>query len=96
MRAITYVNARREGTSIQRARDAVRVPVREYRVTVEGELSDRVGAAFAGMTLRRTHGNTVLEGPVRDQAELHGILQRVSSLGLTLLSAAVTDESVRP
>ncbi|HEX5191852.1 MAG TPA: hypothetical protein VFW09_03555 [Solirubrobacteraceae bacterium] len=72
------------------------MPVREYRVTVEGELSDRVGAAFAGMTLRRTHGNTVLEGPVRDQAEFQGILQRVSSLGLTLLSAAVTDDVDRP
>ncbi|MBV8988056.1 MAG: hypothetical protein JO372_05790 [Solirubrobacterales bacterium] len=70
--------------------------VREYRVTVEGELSDRVAAAFAGMTLTRTHGNTVLEGPVRDQAELQGILQRVSSLGLTLLSAAAIDEPDGP
>ncbi len=68
------------------------VSVREYRLTVEGELSDRVAAAFAGMTLTRMRGNTVLEGPVRDQAELQGILQRVSSLGLTLLSAAAVDE----
>ena len=68
------------------------MPHLAYRLTVDGELSDRVGAAFEGMTLTRTAGKTVLEGPVRDQAELQGILQRVSALGLTLLSAAAIDE----
>jgi hypothetical protein len=71
------------------------VSVRNYRLTVEGELSDRVAAAFAGMTLTRIHGTTVLEGPVRDQAELQGMLQRVSSLGLTLISAAAIDSPRR-
>ena len=71
------------------------VPSREYRLTVEGELSDRVRPAFEGMTLTHEHGNTVLVGIVRDQAELQGLLQRVSELGLTLLSAVVTGEEVR-
>jgi hypothetical protein len=39
------------------------------------------------MKLKHVDGTTVLTGPVRDQAELQGILQRVSDLGLTLLSA---------
>jgi hypothetical protein len=34
----------------------------------------------------------VLCGPVRDQAELHGLLRRLSDLGLTLLSANAMDE----
>ena len=34
----------------------------------------------------------MLVGVVRDQAELHGILQRISDLGLTLLSARAMDE----
>lgn len=63
-----------------------------YRLTVEGELSDRVGPAFEGMTLTRTHGTTELEGPVRDQAELQAMLRRVSDLGLTLLSATAIEE----
>jgi hypothetical protein len=63
----------------------------EYRLTVEGELSDSVSSAFSGMTLTRTAGKTILEGPVRDQAELQGLLQRVSDLGLTLISAAAID-----
>jgi len=72
------------------------VPEREYRLTVEGELSDRMCPAFQRMTLTRERGNTVLAGPVRDQAELQGLLQRVSDLGLTLLSAiAVEDETAR-
>jgi hypothetical protein len=44
------------------------------------------------MTLRHEQGNTVLFGPVRDQAELQGLLQRVSDLGLILLSATSTDK----
>jgi hypothetical protein len=67
------------------------VPTREYSLVVEGELSDERGSFFEGMTLTRKHGNTVLVGQVRDQAELQGLLQRISSLGLTLLSASATD-----
>jgi hypothetical protein len=68
------------------------MPTREYRLVVEGELSDRAGRAFEGMTLRREDGKTKLVGPVRDQAELQGLLQRVSALGLTLLSLTASDE----
>lgn len=63
------------------------MPSRQYRLIVEGELSDHVEAAFDGMTMTRDEGNTILEGPVRDQAELQGLLRRVSDFGLTLLSA---------
>ena len=69
---------------------------REWRLTVEGELSDRAGQAFAGMALTHEKGNTVLVGRIRDQAELHGHLQRVSDLGLTLLDATVVDEPRHP
>jgi hypothetical protein len=68
------------------------MPDRKYRLTVEGELSDRAGHSFEGMTLTREEGKTVLVGRVRDQAQLHGLLQRVSDLGLTLLDATVIDE----
>jgi hypothetical protein len=69
------------------------VPGREYRLVVEGELSDTLAPAFEGMALTRDHGTTVLVGTVRDQAELQGILQRVSGLGLTLLSAVAVGEA---
>jgi hypothetical protein len=65
--------------------------VREYSLVVEGELTDDLGTTFAGMTLTRNEGKTLLVGQVRDQAELQGLLQRISNLGLTLLSATTTD-----
>jgi hypothetical protein len=68
------------------------MPKRSYRVTVQGELSDNLKPAFPGMTLTRTHGNTTLTGDIRDQAELQGLLQRVSGLGLTLLEAKTVDD----
>ena len=71
------------------------MPVREYRFVVEGELSDELGSAFAGMTLTRKGGQTLLVGQVRDQAELQGLLQRICNLGLTLVSARQKDEDER-
>jgi hypothetical protein len=69
---------------------------RNYRLTVQGELSDNLAAVFPGLTLTRAEGNTELTGNVRDQAELHGLLRRVSDLGLTLLEAKVIDGRPRP
>jgi hypothetical protein len=68
---------------------------RTYRLEAEGELSDQTGRLFDGMSLRRTHGNTVLVGVVRDQAELHGLLKRFADLGLTLLSVDTIDGEAR-
>jgi hypothetical protein len=65
--------------------------VRTYRLEAEGELSDQLGCLFEGMSLTHDHGNTVLVGLVRDQAELHGLLQRFADLGLTLLSVDAID-----
>jgi hypothetical protein len=60
---------------------------RTYRLVVDGELGDHLESSFPGMKLTRIHGDTELVGPVRDQAALQGLLQRVSDLGLTLLEA---------
>jgi hypothetical protein len=65
--------------------------VQTYRLEAEGELSEQLGHVFKGMTLTHDHGNTVLVGLVRDQAELHGLLQRFADLGLTLVSVGAID-----
>jgi len=64
---------------------------RVYSLTVEGELSDEMALAFEGMSLRRETGRTVLVGPVRDRAHLQELLQRISGLGLALLSVTAAD-----
>ena len=58
-----------------------------YRITIKGALDESWSAWFDGLAI--THdadGDTTLEGAVRDQAALHGLLARVRDLGLTLLA----------
>jgi hypothetical protein len=68
------------------------MPACDYRVVVDGELSDDIGRAFEGMSLSRENGTTVLVGTMRDQAQLQAVLQRISDLGLTLLSVRALDD----
>ena len=70
------------------------MPRRSYRLTIEGELGELGREVFAGASARTERGNTVVV--VRDQAELFGLVQRISDLGLTMLSATQTDEPARP
>ena len=48
-----------------------------YELVVRGELGDRFALVFEGMTLERVAGRTVLRGEVRDQAHLHGLIERI-------------------
>jgi hypothetical protein len=57
-----------------------------YQLVVDGELSDRFSYLFEGMTLARVNGTTVITGPVMDQAQLFGLIDRVQEVGLVLLS----------
>jgi hypothetical protein len=58
-----------------------------YEIRIEGRLSSRWATRFDGMTLTvGDDGTTVIEGPVVDQAALHGLLNRLGDLGLPLLS----------
>jgi hypothetical protein len=56
-----------------------------YRIVVRGRLSERFSTAFAGMSLEPGDGTTTLSGPVEDQSQLFGLLERVRSLGLELV-----------
>jgi len=57
-----------------------------YSIVVEGELGPRYASAFAGMTLRAHDGETEITGPIIDPSHLHGLLERIAGLGLTLHS----------
>ena len=59
--------------------------IRTYQLTVDGELGDHMASAFPGMTLSHGDGTTTLSGEMQDQAELQGVLRRLSDLGLTLI-----------
>jgi hypothetical protein len=63
-----------------------------YEIRLKGHLDPRWTAWFDGMTLTTTRdGSTVIEGPVVDQAALHGLLRKVRDIGLPLLSLTQID-----
>ncbi len=58
-----------------------------YEIRVQGHLDERLFHRFEGLTITLTPaGETILAGPVIDQAALYGLLNRIRDLGLELLS----------
>ena len=57
----------------------------DYEIRIKGRLSDSLLTAFEGLTTTAQPVETVLYGPVQDQAALYGLLDRIQSLGLELV-----------
>ena len=57
-----------------------------YKIVVEGELGPRYRAAFHPMQIEAHDGATAIVGPIQDQADLQGLLDTVTALGLSLVS----------
>ncbi|MEZ4865559.1 MAG: hypothetical protein R3C14_29885 [Caldilineaceae bacterium] len=56
-------------------------------IRIKGHLADRWANWFAGLTITLTaNGDTLLTGPVIDQAALYGLLRKVQDLGMPLLA----------
>lgn len=59
-----------------------------YEIRVKGHLGSQWTEWFGGMTITlEDNGDTLLTGPVMDQAALHGLLRKVRDLGMPLISA---------
>jgi hypothetical protein len=58
-----------------------------YAIRIKGHLDARWAARFEGLTLTlEDNGDTLLTGPVVDQAALHGLLRKVRDLAMPLVS----------
>jgi hypothetical protein len=57
----------------------------DYEIRIRGRVSPALLARFEGMSSQVEPVETVLHGPVRDQAELHGMIALIRSLGLELV-----------
>jgi hypothetical protein len=58
-----------------------------YQIRIKGHLGRQWADWFEGLTITlEDNGETLLTGPVVDQAALHGLLKRVRDLGMPLLS----------
>ena len=62
-----------------------------YTIKVEGCLDKKWADWFEGMAVRHEGQMTVLEGPIVDQAALHGLLARIRDLNLILISVQRTE-----
>jgi hypothetical protein len=60
---------------------------RLYAIRIKGQLHEQWATWFAGMILTfEASGETLLTGPVVDQAALYGLLRKVRDLGMPLIS----------
>jgi hypothetical protein len=59
-----------------------------YQIRIEGHLGPKWTAWFGDVSITpEDNGETLLTGPVVDQAALHGLLRKVRDLGMPLISA---------
>jgi hypothetical protein len=65
-----------------------------YQIRIQGGLDSTWSDWFAGLTIsRQAGGETVMTGPIVDQAALHGLLSKIRDLNLPLLSVVRVDPS---
>ena len=58
-----------------------------YQIRLEGQLGSEWAEWFGGLTITLAdNGETLLTGPVIDQAALYGVLKKIRDLGLPLIS----------
>ena len=73
----------------QRCHSEERPP--QYEICIKGHLDPRWSPWFEGFAIAlKDNGETLLSGPVIDQAALYGVLIKVRDLGLPLVSVMPT------
>ena len=60
-----------------------------YEIRIKGHLDDQWSDWFGGLTITlEDNGDTLITGPVIDQAAFHGLLKKVRDLGMPLVSVS--------
>jgi hypothetical protein len=62
-----------------------------YEIRIEGILGERWTAWFEGLQVSSDGTDTLLSGPLADQAALHGVLAKIGDLGMRLISVRRVD-----
>jgi hypothetical protein len=67
--------------------------MQHVEIRVKGRIDDHWSDWFDDLTITHTDQNeTVLTGPIVDQAALHGLLAKLRDLGLPIVSVNLSDE----
>jgi hypothetical protein len=67
-----------------------------YRVVVRGRLGEHLVGALGQLDIDSRPGQTALTGTFADQAQLHGLLDRLRDLGIHLISINPVDPGSAP
>ena len=67
-----------------------------YEIKIKGHLDQSWSDSFANLKLTHLEGDgTLLSGQLTDQAALHGLLERIRDLNLTLISVTCGTSSTQ-
>ena len=66
-----------------------------YEIRIKGKVGPNLLGSFEDMEASIRPAETVLRGTVADQAQLHGLLERIQLLGLELIEVRQTDPEKR-
>ena len=62
-------------------------------IRIRGHLEERWAAWFENLVFSYEEADiTILRGPLKDQAALHGVLNHISNLNLQLISVRIIEE----
>ena len=62
-----------------------------YEIRIEGVLDERWTSWFDGLQVKGQGSQTIISGPLTDQAALHGVLVKIRDLGMCLISVRRLD-----
>jgi hypothetical protein len=62
-----------------------------YEIRVRGRLGETMLSSFEGFDAEVQPPETILRGAIEDQAALHGVLEKIESLGLELVEVRQVD-----
>jgi hypothetical protein len=64
-----------------------------YQIRVQGQLDASWSEWLSGLMITtQSNGETLLTGPIQDQAELHGLIDQLYAMNLALLSVLRMDQ----
>jgi hypothetical protein len=81
-----------DAPSPRRGRRCGMVATAGYEIRIKGRLSDSLSGAFEDFSTAVKPAETVMRGELRDQSELHGVLDQIQSLGLELIEVRRIEE----
>jgi len=69
--------------------------MQNVEIRVKGQIDEHWSDWFDDLTVTHTEQNeTVLTGPIVDQAALHGLLAKLRDLGLPIVSVNLSEEEM--